>query len=210
MQVTNPVAADIGTYYECTNQDYYELTGIDSSIQNYVSSHLALAGNTLSLLHTYNGESTRLDMSTTDGITMYDKAGNPIAQYGAEAVIGDPRKFHITITPAYDFTQVNPSGNENPKLKGWYELSGGEYVLTEDTTVQSGKTYYAPNGRISFYSDSKNQVAYISGDRLYITQTVVLQQMDVGLPVSDGGLGQWSWKVHEVSGRNNLYLKWLG
>ena len=24
------------------------------------------------------------------------------------------------------------------------------------------------------------------------------------------GKGQWSWKVHEYNGENNLYLKWLG
>jgi hypothetical protein len=62
---------------------------------------------------------------------------------------------------------------------------------------------------LGFYQGS-NRVAYINGNRLYITQSVVLQQMDVGTQVSDGGLGQWSWKVHEVNGANNLYLKWLG
>lgn len=62
---------------------------------------------------------------------------------------------------------------------------------------------------IGFYQVAQ-KVAYINGNKLYITQSVVLQQMDVGTPVADGGLGQWSWKVHEVNGANNLYLKWLG
>lgn len=62
---------------------------------------------------------------------------------------------------------------------------------------------------IGFYQAAQ-KVAYINGNKLYITQSVVLQQMDVGTPTADGGLGQWSWKVHEVSGANNLYLKWLG
>ena len=35
---------------------------------------------------------------------------------------------------------TNPTGN--PKTQGWYEKSGDTYVLTEDTTVQFGKTYY--------------------------------------------------------------------
>ena len=34
----------------------------------------------------------------------------------------------------------NPTGN--PAGQGWYELVNGEYVLTEDTTVDSEKTYY--------------------------------------------------------------------
>lgn len=62
---------------------------------------------------------------------------------------------------------------------------------------------------IGFYQAAQ-KVAYINGNKLYITQSVVLQQMDVGTPTADGGLGQWSWKVHEVNGMNNLYLKWLG
>lgn len=62
---------------------------------------------------------------------------------------------------------------------------------------------------IGFYQASQ-KVAYINGNKLYITQSVVLQQMDVGTPVSEGGIGQWSWKVHEVNDMNNLYLKWLG
>ena len=62
---------------------------------------------------------------------------------------------------------------------------------------------------IGFYQVTQ-KVAYINGNKLYITQSVVLQQMDVGTPVADGGGGQWSWKVHEINGQNNLYLKWLG
>lgn len=62
---------------------------------------------------------------------------------------------------------------------------------------------------IGFYQAAQ-KVAYINGNKLYITQSVVLQQMDVGTPVADGGKGQWSWKVHDVNSANNLYLKWLG
>jgi len=35
---------------------------------------------------------------------------------------------------------VEPSGN--PKTKGYYELTNGWYVLTKDTSVTEGKTYY--------------------------------------------------------------------
>lgn len=34
----------------------------------------------------------------------------------------------------------NPTGN--PQQQGYYEKSGNTYVLTEDKTVESGKTYY--------------------------------------------------------------------
>lgn len=63
---------------------------------------------------------------------------------------------------------------------------------------------------LGFY-DGPNKVAYVSNQQLYITQTVVLQQMDLGQTVESGGLGLWSWKIHtNKNGRNNLYLKWIG
>lgn len=45
-------------------------------------------------------------------------------------------------TPAAPtYTAVtNPTGN--PSTQGWYELDGTTYVLTQDTEVASGKTYY--------------------------------------------------------------------
>lgn len=43
------------------------------------------------------------------------------------------------------YSEVTPVGSENPKTEGWYELVSGEYVPTEDETVDSGKTYYEYN-----------------------------------------------------------------
>lgn len=44
------------------------------------------------------------------------------------------------------YTEVTPVGTENPSEKGWYERSGISepytYTLTEDTSVNSEKTYY--------------------------------------------------------------------
>lgn len=75
--------------------------------------------------------------------------------------------------------------------------------------TESGFHIKIDGTEIGFYQAAQ-KVAYINGNKLYITQSVVLQQMDVGTPTADGGLGQWSWKVHDVNGANNLYLKWLG
>ena len=45
------------------------------------------------------------------------------------------------------YTAVSPAGTENPVTEGWYERSGSAepytYTLSADTTVDSGKTYYA-------------------------------------------------------------------
>ena len=145
------------------------------------------------------------------GFSIWDQA-KQIAQYGQGAIIGDKAGFHIEITSSYEV-----------------------YFLSNDTTVDPSKTYYIKNNdlyqevanpsgnphengyyekrlepRLSFYRDGNNEVAYISGDKLYITQSVVLERMDVGKEIKDEGLGQWSWKVHNVNNKNNLYLKWLG
>lgn len=41
------------------------------------------------------------------------------------------------------YAAVTPIGSENPSTEGWYELVNGKYVLSEDTTVDSEKTYYS-------------------------------------------------------------------
>ena len=48
----------------------------------------------------------------------------------------------------YEYNQVKNPGSSNPQEKGWYELVGGTYVLTTDTTVQSGKTYYRKDRKL--------------------------------------------------------------
>jgi len=56
--------------------------------------------------------------------------------YGNDAV-----KENVNATILTTYTAVaNPTGN--PNTKGYYELVDGSYVLTTDTTVTEGKTYY--------------------------------------------------------------------
>lgn len=153
-----------------------------------------------------------------NGFSIFDKL-KKIAEYGKDTIIGDKNDFHIEITSSYTY-----------------------YILSNDTVVDQNKTYYIKNDdeyekvqnptgnphtnnyyeqvkepRLSFFRDGIHEVAYISGNKLYITQSVVLQQMNVGRKIGEIdsfsgeiGKGLWSWKVHEVNDRNNLYLKWLG
>lgn len=167
VEVETPVLADIGNYYEYSNSPYlygyYELTGVDEAVQNYVSSQLVVDGSGLWLKTA--GMQTKVLLSATDGVVLYGTDGKVIGKYGSTAQIGDSDSFHI-------------------------EMDGTE---------------------LGFY-DGGNKVAYISNQQLYITQSVVLQQMDLGTMEIDGGLGQWSWKIHPngVDGKNNLNLKWVG
>lgn len=54
--------------------------------------------------------------------------------------IGEASEETETETETTYTAVENPTGN--PAGQGWYELVNGEYVLTEDTTVNSEKTYY--------------------------------------------------------------------
>lgn len=142
---------------------YYELTDIDQAITNYVSSHLALTDDGLSLQQ--DGSDYRILIST-NGLKIIGANGATVASYGTDTIIGNQTGFHVKI-----------DGTE-----------------------------------LGFYQGTQ-RVAYINNNQLYITQSVVLQQMDLGTPVANGGLGQWSWKVHpngQNPRRNNLNLKWIG
>ena len=154
--VTDPVDADLSTYYE--------LVSIDESVQNYLVSKLSVTAAGLWVQEP--SMQTKILLSATDGVVLYGPEGTIIGKYGSTAQIGDAAGFHI-------------------------EMDGTE---------------------LGFYQASR-KVAYISNNQLYITQSVVLQQMDLGIAVNDGGLGQWSWKVHpngDNPSRNNLNLKWVG
>lgn len=88
----------------------------------------------------------------------------------------------------------------------------GKYGSTAQVGDASSFHIEMDGTELGFYQGSQ-RVAYINNNQLYITQSVVLQQMDLGTPVASGGLGQWSWKVHpngQNPSRNNLNLKWIG
>lgn len=88
----------------------------------------------------------------------------------------------------------------------------GKYGSTAQIGDAAGFHIEMDGTELGFYQATR-KVAYISNNQLYITQSVVLQQMDLGIMVADGGLGQWSWKVHangDNPPRNNLNLKWVG
>lgn len=68
-----------------------------------------------------------------------------ISEVSFLAVPTSPRDLYYFevegVQPQPTYTPVaSPTGN--PKTQGYYEKVGDSYVLTEDTTVQSGKTYY--------------------------------------------------------------------
>ncbi len=53
-----------------------------------------------------------------------------------------PIGTNVVVVDIGGYTAVTPAGDEDPSEEGWYELVSGEYVLTTDTEIEVGKTYY--------------------------------------------------------------------
>ena len=196
------------------DQGWYELAGVDEAIRNYISSQLTVtdAGLWIKRPDSTNIQ-TKILLSSTEGVVLYGTTGQVIGKYGETAQIGDALGFHIDVGVWYDKT----TDTAIAQGKTYYTRSGdaSNYIYTpvENPVIADIGNYYQQMGsEIGFYQ-ATNKVAYINNNQLYITQSVVLQQMDLGTPVNAGGLGQWSWKVHKNGqnpARNNLNLKWIG
>ena len=107
-------------------------------------------------------------------------------------------------------TKILLSATDGVVLYGTNGTIVGKYGSTAQIGDAGGFHIEMDGTELGFYQGTR-KVAYISNNQLYITQSVVLQQMDVGTPMVNGKGGQWSWKVHaNIIGQNNYYLKWLG
>lgn len=64
------------------------------------------------------------------------------ADFVEGAGIKYPAGTDIYVADLSTYEAVTPVGSENPATEGWYELVNNKYVLSADTEVASGKTYY--------------------------------------------------------------------
>lgn len=63
-----------------------------------------------------------------------------------------PAGSNVAVADLSTYAEVTPVGSEDPSDQGWYEINGttGKYVLSEDTTVDAQKTYYAKTVTVKF------------------------------------------------------------
>lgn len=57
-------------------------------------------------------------------------------------------------TYTYSYKEVTPEGTENPSEEGWYEEDSGNYILSVDTEVGAGKTYYTRSEEEQYVSET--------------------------------------------------------
>lgn len=75
---------------------YYELTGVDEAVSNYVSSHLALTNRGL---YVTNDDTAGKVLLSTNGVELINEKGETVATYGTNTVIGDKESVHLKIEP---------------------------------------------------------------------------------------------------------------
>lgn len=121
-----------------STEGWYEITNIDDAIKNYVSSHLVLTEEGLWIQHSTS--STKVLLSPSDGLVIYNYQNQPIAQYGEEAIIGKQDGFNIKI------------GGENNEI-GFYQGSNRiAYLNGNELYVQNSLSFGStPYATFSFY-----------------------------------------------------------
>lgn len=94
------------------------------------------------------------------------------------------RTFLYLGDTTYTYDAVTPVGTENPQEEGWYEYVNDAYVLTDDTEVQAGITYYKKNeqyvtGTVYVYStDTSSWVAKsAAGDQMIAITTAEIDAL---------------------------------
>ena len=141
--VTEPAAADLGSYY---------VLSIDESLNNYVATHLALTGEGLWVLPASTGFKVLIATGngttyTSAGTYIIDASGNTVAQFGASAVVGKVSQSHVLIDKTkvsiyghdgvYNVAQI---GSRNDPSTGIATVT--ETLRTDDNIEIGGNTYY--------------------------------------------------------------------
>lgn len=72
------------------------------------------------------------------------------ADFVEGAGIKYPAGTDIYVADLSTYATATPAGSENPTTEGWYELVNNKYVLSTDTEVVSGKTYYVKTENIKW------------------------------------------------------------
>lgn len=154
-QGTNVVIVDLSTYGEVTPE-----TGDDPSDKGWyekVSDKYVITEDTsVDSTKTYYEKDTVVKYDVLAGFIDVDKLNASIKavqdmitgefdkaeDYAAGDVVVYENKLYKFKSAYTAYTEVTPDGTEDPSAEEWYEEDGGVYELSQDTTVDSTKTYY--------------------------------------------------------------------
>lgn len=98
--------------------------------------------------YTFRGNSTFANLPATLTAAMDGYTYNVTDAFTTDSRFQDgigqkyPAGTDVVVADLSTYAEVTPQEGDNPATEGWYELYDGKYILTEDTSVESGKTYY--------------------------------------------------------------------
>lgn len=193
---------------------YYTRTGAGTTEDPYV--YTAVTNPAASELPTYYEYSNSPYLHGYYELVGIDEA---IQNYVSSHLAIDDQGLWLQNGTDANATRVLLSSTEGIRMyKGPIMIA--QYGPTSQIGDSNGFHIKITGNELGFFNGGGVRIAYLNGQQLYITKSVVLQQMDLGTPygyvdpvTGITGLGQWSWKVHpngETPSRNNLNLKWVG
>lgn len=190
------------TYYSKVNDDYIELiAGTDYDIGDPITGDVYIYEDTLqsqleNIYDTLNGT------DDTEGVlTTLENVKNEIQEVHSTMLTQTSEEFIMSFVQGYinnAFNEVNElAQSNNETLTGqerYIRFVGGNIELGEkDNEVK----LLIQKDRISFMTGG-NESAYISNNQLYITDSTILNKLQIG---------HWEAKENDNS---NLNIKWIG
>ena len=170
---TNGQTVMIGTRL---NEIYNSNNDINQFISNFQGSTLWTQRNNITGIV---GHFTEVDtvVADPDHPGQYKTVKKLVVESGGGFQIReDGVEYGLYMTPSSAYHEAAIASGANPYAKGLYERrSNGTYVLTTDTTVQSGKKYYQRGGNAVLTAGmlvdqiNNETVTQIRGDRVNIT-----------------------------------------
>ena len=175
-EVTRATGAESDLSDRISNE-YTRATGVEASLQSAVSSletriaQAYKAGGSIlfadlpPLTSTYLGYVYNIKDDFTTTADFLEGAGVDYPLGTNVAIVSVPEVIYHEITPV---------GDENPSEQGWYEYDSVDdlYFLSEDTEVDSGKTYYTMTTSTLYYDvmvGSMSEGFYLEQDNISLS-----------------------------------------
>lgn len=167
----------------------------------YIKARRYLEGD-ITTYSPYSNTATSVTSEQPDAVVAFSDGyvadGDPLQVYWTFSGNGLQQRWQIVSTDeVYSYVQV-VGATGSPAGQGFYERSGNNYVLSADTTVNSGKTYYtqATYGSVIAEGEGSLGATQISAERLetFATNGVVSFTVQVST-----GSGFISSEKHSVA-----------
>jgi len=175
--VTNPIGNP-------QTNGYYELTGVDEAVTNYISSHLALTDQGLWVIKDNQGYKVLL---ANDGLKIYDNQGHLVSTFGESIVFDSSRPQTIGNNSTY----IKWYDSNNDQIPDSIEISGSNVSIADSVTIGGMPTKvsdltndsgYQTSGQVSSAISSATSGLATKGNAIKATVSVYYRKTTSGAP----------------------------